>query len=106
MTRTTAGMMAITGIVALLGGCAFPSTTPEVDARFGESLNIMKAQQTINPDASRNTDPVAGVDGKAAKGAYDNYRDSFRKPPAEGLNVTPIGNVSGAMSGAGSAGSQ
>ena len=69
--------------IAMLGGCVV-TTTPDTDARFGQSFNLIKAQQTLNPDASRNTDPVAGIDGKAAKGAYDNYRDSFRKPPDEG----------------------
>lgn len=92
MTRNKSGMMAVAGIL-MLGGCGSVSTTPEMDARFGESLSIIKAQQTINPDASRNMDPVAGIDGKAAKGAYDNYRDSFRKPPAEGVGVSPVGNV-------------
>ena len=94
MNTSTAGMMAIAGILTL-GGCGSVSTTPEVDARFGESLSIIKARPTINPDAARNTDPVAGIDGKAAKGAYDNYRDSFRQPPAEGMNVTPVTGVGG-----------
>lgn len=76
MNTSTAGMMAIAGILTL-GGCGSISTTPEVDARFGESLSIIKAQQTINPDASRNTDPVAGIDGKAAQGAMVRYRESF-----------------------------
>lgn len=91
MSKCTAAALTIASLLAL-GGCA-TSTTPETDARFGESLNTLKAQQTLNPEASRNANPVAGIDGKAAKGAYDNYRDSFRKPPAEGLNVTPISNV-------------
>ena len=85
----TTRMLALAAIVTLYG-CAV-STTPETDARFGQSFNLIKAQQTLNPDASRNTDPVAGIDGKAAKGAYDNYRDSFRKPPAEAANVLTIG---------------
>ena len=87
--------MIATASLLMLSGCGSISTTPEVDSRFGESLSIIKAQQTINPDASRNTDPVAGIDGKAAKGAYDNYRDSFRQPPAEGLNVTPVTGTDG-----------
>ena len=98
MSKRTMAALTIAGILAM-GGCA-TSTTPDTDARFGESLNMLKAQQTMNPDASRNTNPVAGIDGKAAKGAYDNYRDSFRKPPAEGLNVTPISDI-----GAGGGGS-
>lgn len=81
MNRNMAGIFTLVGILAL-SGCA-ATTTPETDARHGEAMSMIKAQQTINPDASLNTDPVAGVDGKAAKGALDNYRDSFRKPPAE-----------------------
>ena len=84
----TTRMLALAAIVPLCG-CA-TNTTPDTDARFGQSFNLIKAQQTLNPDASLNADPVAGIDGKAAKGAYDNYRDSFRQPPAEGLNVTPV----------------
>lgn len=80
---------AIAVLGVLLAGCA--TTTPETDALFGESLNTLKAQQTLNPDASRNDDPVLGLDGKAAKGALDNYRDSFRKPPSEAANVISIG---------------
>ncbi|MGB0129793.1 MAG: hypothetical protein WBP72_19285 [Rhodocyclaceae bacterium] len=87
--RAFTPLIAAAGI-ALLGGCA-ATTTPETDARLGLTLNTLRAQQTINPDASRNTDPVAGFDGKAAKGALDNYRDSFRKPPSEAASVMTIG---------------
>lgn len=90
MNRITAGMITLLGILALSGCVA--TTTPEIDARHGEAMSMLKAQQTINPDASRNTNPVAGVDGKAAKGAFDNYRDSFRKPPAEPPNFFTIGS--------------
>jgi hypothetical protein len=84
--------------VALLCGCA-ATTTPETDARLGSSLNTLRAQQTINPDAPQNTDPVAGLDGKAAKGALDNYRDSFRKPPSEAPGVLSIGVGQGGGAG-------
>lgn len=90
MNRNTAGMFTLVGILAL-SGCA-ATTTPQTDARHGEAMTMLKAQQTINPEASRNTNPVAGVDGKAAKGALDNYRDSFRKPPAEPANFLTIGS--------------
>lgn len=89
MNKQTAVLIALAGI-AMLSGCA-ATTTPQTDARLGESMSMMRAQQTMNPDASRNTDPVTGLDGKAAKGALDNYRDSFRKPPTEGATVLSIG---------------
>jgi hypothetical protein len=68
-------LMAIGSI--LTAGCTPVSTTPDTDARLGEAVNIIKAQQIINPDASRNTNPVAGIDGKAARAAMDQYRKSF-----------------------------
>lgn len=82
-------MIVVAGAVTLSGCVA--STTPQADARHGEAMTMLKAQQTLDPDASRNTDPVTGLDGKAAKGALDNYRDSFRQPPAEAANLLTIG---------------
>jgi hypothetical protein len=79
-----AGLMASTA----LAGCA--PTTPHLDARFGDAVNIAKAQQTLNPDASQNTDPVAGLDGQAASAVIDRYHTSFEKPPAP-ANVFSIG---------------
>lgn len=75
--KTSFASLTCVSLCLSLGGCLTTNTTPELDARFGESFNLMKAQQTMNPDASRNTDAVAGMDGKAAKSAMDQYRKSF-----------------------------
>ncbi|HEU0201097.1 MAG TPA: pilus assembly protein [Burkholderiaceae bacterium] len=75
--------------IAMLAGCV--ATTPQVDGKHGAAVTLTRAQQTLNPDASRNNNPVKGLDGKAAKGALDNYRDSFRVPPSEAANVINIG---------------
>jgi len=71
-----------------LAGCA--TQTPNLDQHFGDAVNAAKAQQTINPDASQNTDPVAGVDGQAAKAAIDRYHKSYEQPPAT-TNIFNIG---------------
>lgn len=89
MNRNLTRMMAVAGVITLSGCVA--STTPQADAHHGEAMIMLKAQQTLDPDASRSTKPVSGLDGKAAKGALDNYRDSFRKPPAEVANPLTIG---------------
>lgn len=73
---------------AALSGCA--PNTPRLDANFGDAVNTAKAQQTINPDASQNTDPVAGLDGQAANAVIDRYNKSYEKPPAP-ANVFTIG---------------
>ena len=80
----------------VLAGCATP--TPVLDQHFGEAVNAAKAQQTINPDASLNRDPVAGIDGQAANAAVDRYHKSFVQPPATG-NVFTIGVGTGSSGG-------
>ena len=67
-------------------GCA-ETTTPRMDNHFGEAVRTAVAQQTINPNASLNTDPVTGLDGKAAKQTMDNYDKSF-KSPEKGVTLT------------------
>lgn len=86
----SAGLLA----VAVLTGCA--TTTPNLDAKFGDAVNQAKAQQTINPDASRNTDPVAGIDGQAANAIIDNYHKVYASPTAAPSGS--IGTVTGGSS--------
>ena len=80
--------------VSFLAACT--PLTPNLDSHFGDAVNIVKAQQIVNPDAARNTDPVSGVDGKAAQSAMDNYDKSFKAPPATTIsNTITIGGGSG-----------
>lgn len=74
ITGISGGLLA----VVILAGCA--PTTPRLDQQFGESANMAKARQTINPDASKNTDPVAGIDGQAANSIIDRYHQAYEAP--------------------------
>lgn len=76
------------GVALTIAGCA--STTPNLDARFGQAVLAARAQQTINPAASLNPDPVSGLDGRAAREAMGRYHDSFKTPPPS-FNVINIG---------------
>jgi hypothetical protein len=67
-----------TALLLTVAGCT--STTPNLDRHFGQGLSLLKAQQTLDPQAGRNRDPVSGIDGQAAKSAYDAYQKSFRAP--------------------------
>lgn len=83
---------------AVLVSCA--TKTPYLDDHFGEAVNAAKAQQTINPEASLNTDPVNGIDGQAADAAVDRYHKSFVQPPPTGNVFTiGVGGSSGSSSG-------
>lgn len=86
LTRTTLGLGAT---LLALAGCA--SSTPTLDASFGNAVREARAAQTLNPKASvENIQPALGIDGKAANEAQRNYVDSFDNPP-ETLKVNNIG---------------
>lgn len=86
----------IASLAAGVAGCAgtIETTTPYLDQHFGDAVTQAKAQQTINSDASRNPDPVAGVDGKAAQAALDSYHKGM-ETPAE----VKIINIGGELGG-------
>jgi ribosomal protein L11 len=78
-------------LLLLVGGCVNPA--PQVDAAFGQAVNAAKARQTLNPQASTNPDPVAGIDGKAATDSIERYNASFKAPPPTFtiINAAPAG---------------
>jgi hypothetical protein len=98
MTTQLRSVTALAGCV-LLAACV--ATTPNYDARRGDSVQIAQARQTLDPEAAvRNAmDPVAGMDARAARAAYDRYLMSFVRPTPQ-PNVFTIG-----VSGGGSMGS-
>jgi hypothetical protein len=87
MTMQIRNLMLLAALpVSLLTACM--PLTPHLDSHFGDAANIVKAQQIINLDAAKNTDPVSGVDGKAAQSAMENYDKSFKTPPPTTISNT------------------
>ncbi len=64
----------------LLAGCVH--TTPDWDGHFGDTTRLLLAQQVARPQAARNADPVAGMDGRAARGSYERYQKTSSEPAA------------------------
>ncbi len=96
--RTTIFLPAM--LVALSACVTHPPK--RMDSRFGNAVDMAKAQQTVNPDAALNTTPVRGVDGQAGDAIFDNYRNSYITRPAAAqgaLNVGTSGGTSGGSSG-------
>ena len=82
-------------VLAVLAGCA---ATPNYDRHFGDAVRQARTAMTINPAASSNPDPVAGIDGQAAATALTRYQESFKAPPPP---VPLISLSSGTGAGAG-----
>lgn len=82
------------GTMACLSGCM--TSTPVYDQHFGEAVRTVTAMQILNPDASANTNPVNGIDGRAAAAAMDRYSTSYRSPQADTNGYTiGVGAVNG-----------
>lgn len=79
--------------IGILSGC---ETTPKYDAKFGEAVRNTFNAQIINPEAGNNPDPVAGIDGRAARDAINNYQKSFAQPePTPNVFNIGVGSSSG-----------
>lgn len=63
--------LSLLALAATLAACA--ETTPRWDSTFGDSVRSTFAAQVVNPAAVRNTNPVAGIDGRAAMAAQKKY---------------------------------
>ena len=77
-----------TAVVFLLGACA-----SRLDRDYGTSVKLLKMNQTLNPDAEKNTDPVSGMDGTAAQNVMDKYQKGFeeKKGTQQQVYTLPIG---------------
>jgi hypothetical protein len=74
------------GLLFLLAGCVH--TTPQWDAHFGDAARLAMAQQVLHPQAVFNADPVAGMDGKAARATFERYQKSSTEPPPPPAQLT------------------
>jgi hypothetical protein len=87
------GKLAAASCAALLTACT--STSPVLDANFGNAVRQARTAQTLNPEASANRDPVLGIDGQAGAAAQTRYQDSFKAPP----KTFEVINIGGTLTG-------
>lgn len=70
-------------IMSLLGGTMIGCAPTQLGENWGTAYQTAKQNQTLNPDAGENLDPVAGMEGLAAATAMETYRQTFEKPDAQ-----------------------
>ena len=68
----------ITTAITLIGLLTACETAPRYEAEFGNATRATLNAQIINPDAGNNPDPVAGLDGRAARDVINNYQNPTR----------------------------
>lgn len=80
----------IAGGIAM-AGCTGPSM---LDQNWGRSVETARFNQTLNPQAGENLEPVTGLDGQGAENAMETYRQSFKvecKSAGYDIKLTGIG---------------
>ncbi|GAB3417406.1 hypothetical protein NX774_14725 [Massilia agilis] len=81
-----------TGIALLALALAGCRTSPRIDDHFGEAVRANLAAQALRPEASGNTNPAAGVDGRAARAAQQRYEKSFEQTEQQAApSIIPLG---------------
>lgn len=78
-------------LAASLAACA--PTTPRWDSNFGTSVRGTFAAQVADPEAVRDTNPAAGLDGRAARAAQEQYERANATPQSA---LAPLLNSGGA----------
>ena len=76
------GWLLIIGLIAtgMLAGCT-GYNTGLVAQEWGTSQKLAIANQTLNPGAEKNLEPVQGLDNKAADKVVNKYNKEFERAP-------------------------
>ena len=83
----------ILGLAFVLGGCAGNLPKSErahfLDANYGRSVESVRFNQTVDPEAGFKPEILEGFDGRASKITVDEHRQTFeREAPVD--RVSPI----------------
>ena len=80
MTKRCFLLIGLVGIFLISVSCVGPS---RLEMDYGTSHKLAKFNQTLNPEAEKNREPVTGFDGGAAQGVIGRYHKGFEeKTPA------------------------
>ena len=86
--RLVISSLIVSGIV--IAGCAGPSV---LDQNWGRSVETARFNQTLNPKAGENLEPVTGLDSQSAENVLEAYRQSFKaedRPTKQAWDFTVI----------------
>ena len=75
-------------------GCPEPS---RVEMDYGTSYKLAIFNQTLNPDAEKNLEPVEGFDGMAARAVTEKYRKGFQEKPETPAYSLSLGSIGTGM---------
>jgi hypothetical protein len=81
MKKTFFVLIILLAIVVLLGGCTVFESRLEKD--YGNSYRLAIVNQTLNPEAEKNLEPVYGIDGNTSNTIVEGFQKSFEERSRE-----------------------
>ena len=81
MKKTFFVLINLLVIVMLLGGCNTFESRLEKD--YGNSHRLAIVNQTLNPEAEKNLEPVYGIDGNTADIIVESFQKGFEERSRE-----------------------
>jgi len=90
MTKKSFLLIGLVGVFLISVSCVGPS---RLAMDYGTSYNLAKFNQTLNPDAEKNLQPVTGFDGPVAKNTLDKYQKDYEKPSPTPTYVLSVGTI-------------
>ena len=91
MFRRHPACMGLILVVFVSFGCGHaPFSRTPLDKNWGKSFERAKVSQQVDPDASKNLDPVTGLDGQAAQADMTKYRKAHEAQKGGGGSGTPF----------------
>jgi hypothetical protein len=76
MRRAAICILCIVLTIFLISACAGPT---RLDKDYGRSVKQAWINQTLDPEAEKNLEPVTGLEGKAAQSSIEKYRKTFEQ---------------------------
>ena len=92
MLRKPSIILACSITLLLFAGCSTQST---LDTNWGSSFEAAKTNQIANPEASKNLDPVVGLDGQFAERTMESYRQGPDCGDQSSTYNLRLGNIEG-----------
>ncbi len=82
-------LIGLAGIFFFVVSC----TPSRVAMDYGTSYKLAKFNQTLNPDAEKNLEPVTGEDGRTAEATIERYRKGFQEKSERPVYTINVGGV-------------
>ncbi len=91
-------LLVIIGLIAgvlVFTGCTTWMQPGRVEMDYGTSYKLAIFNQTFDPGAEKNLEPVTGLDGVPAKSNMEKYRKSFEKEIPKPTYILTVGGIGG-----------